>query len=116
MHDKKPADLDVSGKRPEHDLHAFAIGQTDAEPFAAAGMVAGDLDAAAGKGQPPYPLGQAGDAQTSLDDLQAAAFLQQEVRGGDAQAVEFQFAISSALARVAASTAMPTSSAVVSGT
>ena len=78
-------------------------------------MVAGDLDAA-GKAQPPHPMGQASDAQTGLDDLQAAAFLQQEVRGGDAQAVEFQFAISSALARVAASTAMPTSSAVVSGT
>ena len=99
VHGEQAPDLDLLRHLAELDLHAFAVGELDAEAFAVVDVVLRDLHAALGLPEPAHAMRQPRRAEPDLRDLQAVADAEQHVVVGDFEAVEFELAMAAVLLR-----------------
>src|SRR6516164_3345620 len=58
MHGQQPPDLNALGDLAELDLHTFAVGELDAEPFSSVDVILRDLQAALGPPEPTHAVRQ----------------------------------------------------------
>ena len=91
--------MNVVADLAELHLHAFAVGELDAETFAAADIVLRDFDAALGPAEPAHAMRQPRRTKPDLDDLEAVAEAAEHVVVGDFEAVEFELAMAAVLLR-----------------
>src|SRR5215470_11437736 len=83
----------------ELDLHAFAIGEPDAETFALVHIGLRDLAAALGEPRPAHAMGKPRRSEPDLGDAQAIAQLHQHMLVGHLEALEHKLTMSAVLLR-----------------
>src|SRR3954453_6528977 len=88
VHDQQPPDLDLVRGLAKLDLHALAVGQSDAEAFAFPHVTLGDLHAALGPPEPAHARGEARRPEPDLGDAQSVTDLYQHVLVGHFEPLE----------------------------
>ena len=83
----------------ELDLHAFAVGELDAEALAPSDVFLRDLHAALGEAEPAHAVRQPRRTEPDLRDAQAVAVIHQHVFVRDFEPVEFELAMAAVLLR-----------------
>src|SRR6185437_299242 len=97
VHGEEPPDLNLLRHLAELDLHAFAVGELDAETFAVVDVGLRDVEAALRQAEPAHAVRQPRRAEPDLRHLQAVADAEQHVVVVDFEAVELQLAMPAVL-------------------
>src|SRR6516165_5433250 len=99
MHGQQPPDLNALGDLAELDLHTFAVGELDAEPFSSVDVILRDLQAALGPPEPTHAVSQPRRAEPDLGHFQSITDAEQHIFVVDFEAVEFKLAMAAVFLR-----------------